>query len=640
MTDFSRGGRPMRTFSLPSVVDCCLLRRFATLILICVAVGAARAAEPAVTVGVLAFRGEPDASIRWSPTAAYLHQRIPEHRFVIVPLDRDGLRQALERKRLDFILTDPGQYVELEAASGISRLATLKHRWHGQTYTHVGAVIFTRAERTDITQLSDLKGKSFMAVDRDAFGGFQLAWGELKEHGIDPFRDFARLEFHGFPQDDIVYAVRDGTVDAGTVRTDCLERLAREGKIDLREFRVLHPRSTPGFPFEHSTPLYPEWAFAKAAAASNELAQKVAIALLTMPANDPAAQAGHYAGWTIPLDYQPVHALFRELGIGPYRQSTVVQVGIFLMAYWYWFASGALVLLILIGITAYVHRLNRRLTQANLTLEREIGEHQRAETERNKLASTVEQTADAIVITDLQGVIEYVNPAFERTTGYRRDEALGKKPSLVKSGQHDAAFYADLWATILDGRVFRGVLVNRRRDGALYYEEKTITPLKDAQGRIIHFVSTGKDVTERKLAEERARQQQAQLAHVARISTMGGDGLHDGTRAQPTAGRDRQLRAGLRPPAARADGQSRGIAAGAGAHRGPGRTLGRDHPPHARLRAPQRTAVQTDRRQSRGVRGHGSRAAGSPAQASPCASNWAGTSPRPWPMRFRSSRWY
>lgn len=491
-----------------------MLRLLAALTLIGGAIGIVRAADSDVAIGVLAFRGEENAINRWSPTAKYLDQQIPQHRFVIVPLDLDGMRQALDHKQLDFILTNPGHCVELEANHGISRLATLKNHWRGQTYTRFGAVIFTRADRSDITRLMDLKGKSFMAVHEGAFGGFQLAWLELKEHGVDPFRDLSRLQFHGFPQDDIVYAVRDGKVDAGTVHTDSLERLAQEGKIRMGDFRVLHSQSTPDFPFAHSTPLYPEWSFAKAAPTDNALAQKVAIALLTMPADHPAAQAGQYAGWTVPLDYQPVHELFKELRIGPYRRLGIMEFGAFITTYWYWFVASALLLALCVAITLYVHRLNRRL-------RREVGEHERAESERNKLASAVEQTADAIVITDLRGVIEYVNPAFEQITGYARAEAVGKKSSLVKSGEHDAAFYADLWTTILAGRVFRAVLVNRRKDGALFYEEKTITPLKDAEGRIVNFVSAGKDVTERKIAEGRARQQQAQLAHVARISTMG-----------------------------------------------------------------------------------------------------------------------
>lgn len=130
----------------------------------------------------------------------------------------------------------------------------------------------------------------------------------------------------------------------------------------------------------------------------------------------------------------------------------------------------------------------------------------RDENEGKILSSVVEQTADSVVITDPAGRIEYVNPAFEKQTGFRKQEAVGKTPRLVKSGKQDAAFYKQLWDTIRAGRVFRGVLINRRKDGSIYYEEKTITPLINAEGTIVHYVSTGKDITPRmRLEEERMR---------------------------------------------------------------------------------------------------------------------------------------
>lgn len=130
----------------------------------------------------------------------------------------------------------------------------------------------------------------------------------------------------------------------------------------------------------------------------------------------------------------------------------------------------------------------------------------RDENEGKILSSVVEQTADSVVITDPAGRIEYVNPAFERQTGFSKEEVIGKTPRLVKSGKQDPAFYKQLWDTIRAGRVFRGVLINRRKDGSIYYEEKTITPLINVEGAIVHYVSTGKDITPRmRLEEERMR---------------------------------------------------------------------------------------------------------------------------------------
>ena len=133
----------------------------------------------------------------------------------------------------------------------------------------------------------------------------------------------------------------------------------------------------------------------------------------------------------------------------------------------------------------------------------DITERKQTEVERHKLARAVEQTADPVIITDLGGIVEYVNPAFERVTGYERDEILGRTPSVLRSGRHDDDFYRRLWETILGGATFREVFINRRKDGTLYYEEKTITPLKDGHGRITHFISTGKDITEHLHVQER-----------------------------------------------------------------------------------------------------------------------------------------
>lgn len=342
-----------------------------------------------VTVGVLAFRGEDIARQRWEQTTDYLTASLPGYSFRLAPLDLQGVEDALAANRLDFILTNPGNYVQLEAQFGITRIATLKNVRQGQVYKEFGAVIFTRADRADLRELSDLRHTSFAAVDRQAFGGFEMAWRELAEAGIDPFRDFSELRFVGFPQDEIVLQVRDGKVDAGTVRTDVLERMAGLGLIRLDDFRILNPQVTEGFPFRHSTRLYPEWAFAKSRQTSDELAKLVTIALLSMPADHTAALAGKNAGWTVPLDYQRVHDLFMELHIGPYEHFGELTLAGFVRRYWYWFA-GLLTLLAFsvfhnIRVERLVNSRTAELVRSNHSLEEEVVERKRAEDESRSL---------------------------------------------------------------------------------------------------------------------------------------------------------------------------------------------------------------------------------------------------------------
>jgi len=134
---------------------------------------------------------------------------------------------------------------------------------------------------------------------------------------------------------------------------------------------------------------------------------------------------------------------------------------------------------------------------------RDITQKRQVDAQVRILTSAVEQTADCIIITDDKAFIEYVNPAFETTTGFTREEALGHTPMILKSGAHDDAFYAKLWTTIISGKAFRATIVNRKKNGEIFFAEQTITPMRDSTGRITHFVTVIKDVTDlRKMQEQ------------------------------------------------------------------------------------------------------------------------------------------
>jgi len=130
----------------------------------------------------------------------------------------------------------------------------------------------------------------------------------------------------------------------------------------------------------------------------------------------------------------------------------------------------------------------------NQNLEQLITERTK---ELQKFYSAIEQTADATVITDEKGVIEYVNQAFVDVTGYSHDEIIGKTNNVLKSGKHDKEFYQNMWQKLLAGESFHSIFTNRRKDGSFFHEEKTITTIKDDNDQISHYVGTGKDVTER-----------------------------------------------------------------------------------------------------------------------------------------------
>ena len=136
-------------------------------------------------------------------------------------------------------------------------------------------------------------------------------------------------------------------------------------------------------------------------------------------------------------------------------------------------------------------------------------------------SSAVDQIDEAVVLTDREGIIQYVNKAFERATGFTADEAVGRTPRILKSGKVEGSVYETMWQTILSGRSYHGVLINRKKDGTLYHEDKTITPVFDASGTVTHFVAIGTDVTRQKMIEEK-------LFHGAERFALSLRGANDG----------------------------------------------------------------------------------------------------------------
>ena len=163
------------------------------------------------------------------------------------------------------------------------------------------------------------------------------------------------------------------------------------------------------------------------------------------------------------------------------------------------------------------------LSIANALLLKEIDERKQTEKEKIQLATAVDQAAEAIMITDTQGVIEYVSPAFQHITGYTYDEAVGKKPDILKSGQHDEAFYQKMWAALESGEVWRSHFIDKRKDGKLFEAEVTISPVRDAWGEITNYVAVNRDVTHEVMMEKHLRQTQKMEA----IGTLAGGIAHD-----------------------------------------------------------------------------------------------------------------
>lgn len=467
-----------------------------------------------VKIGVLSHRGDKVTRDMWGPTADYLTQVIGgDHKFTIQPLKFDEVNPTVAAGDVDFVLVNPGIYVNLEVKYRVSRIATLSNRRNNVPYKIFGGVIFARKDHPEIRTLEDLRGHSLMAVYPTSLGGFQMAMREMMEIGIDPYKDLESLEFGGI-HDLVVMSVLHGDVDVGTVRTDILERMAAAGTIEINDFRIINPQQETEFPFALSTRLYPEWPFSKVAHTSDHLAQQVAIALLQMPHDHAAALAGKYAGWTIPLDYQPVHELFRELKLPPYQNLGKFTLTEAIERYRYWFFSGLLMLLFMVFMTIWVSRLNKELHKAKKRLE-----------QQHELI--LDSVADGIYGVDLQGRSTFFNKAAERITGWEASEVIGLNQHEIlhhthADGQPHWAEECPVYQTFRDNEArYISDDIFWRKDGTFFPVEYSSTPIWGENGRSVGSVVVFRDTTRRKRMEEDARQHQVELARVGRLSTLG-----------------------------------------------------------------------------------------------------------------------
>ncbi len=153
----------------------------------------------------------------------------------------------------------------------------------------------------------------------------------------------------------------------------------------------------------------------------------------------------------------------------------------------------------------------------------DISERKQGEEERRRMVTAIEQGIDSVVITDKDGMIQYVNPAFEQITGYTKAEVIGQNPKILQSGKHDALFYKEMWKALTSGKAWRGHLINKKKDGTLFEEEASITPVLNEAGEIVNQVAVKRDVTEQMLLEEQLRQAQKMEA----IGTLAGGIAHD-----------------------------------------------------------------------------------------------------------------
>ena len=269
-------------------------------------------ASSVIALGVLDWRDEAKAASSWEPTLAALKQQFPDKQIELHQLSLEGIADALAEQKLDYVITNPGHYIQLSQTFQLAPLATLNNPFFELAQQAVSSVLLVPVENQTIHTWQDLRGLKLGAVTFDAFGGFQLIWDELAQEGLDPKKDFTQWQLTGFPMEQLFDQLASGEVDGIIVRSCLAEVLAAEGRINLADYRVIGERQHSGCPCLTSSQLYPDWPFLSTGKPTAAEASQVLQALLK-PREDKPAQ------WSAPLSYQPVYSLFERLRLGPFE---------------------------------------------------------------------------------------------------------------------------------------------------------------------------------------------------------------------------------------------------------------------------------------------------------------------------------
>ncbi|WP_246033152.1 sensor histidine kinase [Shewanella canadensis] len=327
--------------------------------------------EP-LRIGVLSFASPDTVYQRWAPT----FDRVAEntgHTFSVLPLTPGELQEFVANDKLDFIIGNALTTVTFKKDYGVSNLLSLVPNYHSDPDHAVGSALITRSS-LNIEDIGQLSTMSVVSSDPNAFGGFQILAGELASHSINPFKDFKKLTFVGFPQDKLLNLVLDKKADVAILPSCVLESAIKKGLVPETALKVVLQKEVPNYECAVSSSLYPSYAFSKLGHTDHVLATQVVKSLLKITNKDKEAISGRYQYWSAPVNDREVFRLLRTLNRWPF-----VTNWEFLLKGAVPWVIGALILLLL----GYLHhlRVKRLVVLRTRALSSEMEQHQRTQKE-------------------------------------------------------------------------------------------------------------------------------------------------------------------------------------------------------------------------------------------------------------------
>ncbi len=460
-------------------------------------------AEEALRLGILAFRPKEQAIQQWQPFATYLQNAIGKP-IALHIYNYPEFTQAVANHEVDIILTNPGHYIVLKHKFKLSApLVTQISQKEHVILTQFAGVMFARKD-SPISMLCDMEDKHIAVTNTNSLGGYQMQAYELALHNIYP-KDM-HLLITGMPHDKVIQAVLSSEADVGFVRTNVLEDMVHEGKLNVSDIKIINEQKNPNFPFLHSTRLYPEWPLVVVPSFDEHIARALTVALLALPSQSDVAKSAQIYGFTVPADYKGVEDALRMLRVPPFEEAPKFTLGDFWVRYF------KHITLILVGFLLFVLGVGVQLFRQN----RHIRHNERhLLSVQDSLQSTLDAIPDALFEMSLDGIYFSVGRA-PMHMGLAAQSLMGKKVYEIYPQSVADVFMEALQEANKQGHAF-GYQFSLNVNSQTRWFELSVSKKKETH-TVAHFIVLSHDVTDRKESE-------AKLKLAASVFTYAREGI-------------------------------------------------------------------------------------------------------------------
>ena len=380
----------------------------------------------------------------WDKLADHILPHEPETEVVLKVLTYEEMEDALNHNQLDFLLTDPAIFIRLKEQNSLARvISAVVESYDGRSVPAIAGAIITSSKRTDLVSLADLKGRR-IAFNGDHYLGAYLAQAHtLVQAGINMPEEVSMIiepDAEG-----IVNAILEERVDAGFIRAGFIEQMIKRGKLDLSKLKVINKQNMPGYPYAVSTSLYPNQPLIMLPHVDPDVAQQIVASLLSIDAGAPFLESLGFYRFSIPIDYDPVVDVARELRLPPFDfipEFTMFDVW---QRYSHWIIISIITGVVILLLTTGLILSNRKLMLARQRAEEGATALARSEA---ILRGTLENSPHvAIQWYDRNGLVLYWNNASEKLYGWSSEEALGKTLDQLIMTTEELDDFVSIWRT-------------------------------------------------------------------------------------------------------------------------------------------------------------------------------------------------